>query len=121
LNGRYIRCEPARVNRTIFLGQMPENTSKTVNSNHIDHKKFHKIHSIISLCSVVCLLFICLSDNIQEIQQLAESFGGIEDITIIKTTTMQSITAGAFIRYQYRDDAIKAYLVYTIHFSFSVG
>ncbi|CAO3661380.1 unnamed protein product [Umbelopsis ramanniana] len=76
LNGRYIRCEPARVNRTIYLGKMPENISK------------------------------------MEIQQLAESFGGIEDITLIKTTTIQSTTAGAFIRYQYRDDAIKAYLVF---------
>ncbi|KAI8581112.1 hypothetical protein K450DRAFT_198156 [Umbelopsis ramanniana AG] len=75
LNGRYIRCEPARVNRTIYLGQMPENTSKT------------------------------------EIQQLAESFGCIEDVTIIKTTATHSTTVGAFIRYQYRDDAIKAYLV----------
>lgn len=50
----------------------------------------------------------------QEIQQLAESFGGIEDITLIKNITVQSITAGAFIRYQYRDDAIKAYLVCSV-------
>ncbi|KAI9285407.1 hypothetical protein BC943DRAFT_337499 [Umbelopsis sp. AD052] len=75
LNGRYIRCEPARVNRTIYLGQMSENTSKP------------------------------------EIEKLAESFGGVEDVTVIKTTTTQSITTGAFLRYQYRDDAIKAYLV----------
>jgi hypothetical protein len=35
LNGRYIRCEPARVNRTIYLGQMPENTNKTVMTKYL--------------------------------------------------------------------------------------
>ncbi|KAH8550260.1 hypothetical protein BGW37DRAFT_540014 [Umbelopsis sp. PMI_123] len=74
LNGRYIRCEPARVNRTIYLGQMPEITNKT------------------------------------EVQKLAESYGEVEDITMIKTGPTQSIITNAFIRYRYRDDAIKAYL-----------
>ncbi|GAB5588637.1 hypothetical protein Unana1_03537 [Umbelopsis nana] len=74
LDGRYIRCEPARVNRTIYLAQMPADASK------------------------------------KSLQDIAAAFGVVEDITLVKASSKLSVTINAFIRYKYREDAVKAYL-----------
>ncbi|KAI7907186.1 uncharacterized protein BX663DRAFT_131085 [Cokeromyces recurvatus] len=76
LNGRSIRCEPARVNRSICLISL--------------NQPFHKKH----------------------IQDTLSTFGEIEDITILQPHgKFHSI----FIKYRYRDDALKAYM--TLKFS----
>ncbi|KAI9469813.1 MAG: hypothetical protein EXX96DRAFT_587522 [Benjaminiella poitrasii] len=76
LNGRSIRCEPARVNRSICLVSL--------------NQPFHKKH----------------------IQDTLSTFGEIEDITILQPHgKFHSI----FIKYRYRDDALKAYM--TLKFS----
>ncbi|KAF7731596.1 hypothetical protein EC973_009360 [Apophysomyces ossiformis] len=72
LDGRNIRCEPARVNRTLCLAPL-DNT-------WLSEKK---------------------------IQGKLTRFGEIEDITLTKSNSQAQC---AFVKFRYRDDAIKAFL-----------
>lgn len=47
----------------------------------------------------------------KDIKSFAENFGGVENITLIKMSLKQPPAVDAFIRFHYRDDAVKAYLV----------
>lgn len=51
------------------------------------------------------------SQSAQSLQDIAAAFGVVEDITLVKASSKLSVTINAFIRYKYREDAVKAYLV----------
>ncbi|KAI8391821.1 uncharacterized protein BYT42DRAFT_611005 [Radiomyces spectabilis] len=71
LDGRSVRCEPARVNRTL------------------------------------CLLPIDRPLDRQEVEATSSVYGKIEDITVLQARSRNQC---AFVKYCYRDDAIRAFL-----------
>ncbi|KAI7876058.1 RNA-binding domain-containing protein [Lichtheimia hyalospora FSU 10163] len=77
LDGRNIRCEQARVNRTICISS--NNTNLPVEG--------------------------------EEVRSKLLSFGSIETMRMMEVPTEQGMTRYAYVKYQYRDDAIKAFLV----------
>ncbi|KAG0177758.1 hypothetical protein DFQ29_004460 [Apophysomyces sp. BC1021] len=72
LDGRNIRCEPARVNRTLCLAALETKVTE------------------------------------KEIQAKLSPFGEVEDITLPKPSSQNQ--SCAFVKFRYRDDAIKAFL-----------
>ncbi|KAI8991272.1 hypothetical protein BDF20DRAFT_997187 [Mycotypha africana] len=83
LNGRSVRCEPARVNRSI------------------------------------CLVSLSQPFNKKYIQESLVEFGEIEDVSVLQP---HGKFYSVFIKYKYRDDAIKAFLTlkYADHLSFQL-
>ena len=53
----------------------------------------------------------------EEIRSKLSSFGSIETIRMMEVPTEQGMTRYAYVKYQYRDDAIKAFLVREISIS----
>lgn len=77
LDGRKIRCEQARVNRTICISS---------NSANVPLER-------------------------DEVRIRLSSFGTIESMRMVDDPTEQGMKMYAYVKYQYRDDAIKAFLV----------
>ncbi|KAG0348943.1 hypothetical protein BG004_003426 [Podila humilis] len=74
VDGRHIRIEPARVNRTL------------------------------------CLLRISRSTTEGEISEVMEEYGPLEDVSIFFEPGPPRSRRSAFVRYAYREDAIRAYM-----------
>ncbi|CDS13122.1 hypothetical protein LRAMOSA05305 [Lichtheimia ramosa] len=77
LDGRKIRCEQARVNRTICISS--SNTDMPLKGDEVRNK--------------------------------LSSFGNIESMRMVDVPTEQGVKLYAYVKYQYRDDAIKAFLI----------
>ncbi|KAF9365002.1 hypothetical protein BGX34_011761 [Mortierella sp. NVP85] len=74
IDGRHIRIEPARVNRTLFILRFGRNTTE------------------------------------QDITQVLEQYGPIEDVSIFHDLGPARSKRYAFAKFSYRDDAIRAYM-----------
>ncbi|KAG2175441.1 hypothetical protein INT43_001088 [Umbelopsis isabellina] len=83
--------------RTIYLGGMSNHTKK-------------KVPFSSQLPNTLAAPHIDLVLPAKDIQSFAENFGGVENITLIKLSLKQPPAVDAFIRFHYRDDAVKAYL-----------
>lgn len=53
-----------------------------------------------------------------EVRNRLSSFGSIESMRMVDVPTEQEMKMYAYVKYQYRDDAIKAFLVRENRFSF---
>ncbi|GBB92389.1 hypothetical protein RclHR1_00200022 [Rhizophagus clarus] len=74
IEGRHIRVEQARVNRTLFIGRL----NRTMNE--------------------------------EDIRKLLEPYGAAEDIHLLRTYSTGKSRGCAFVKFCYRDDAIRAYM-----------
>ncbi|EXX70420.1 Rim4p [Rhizophagus irregularis DAOM 197198w] len=74
IEGRHIRVEQARVNRTLFIGRL----NRTMNE--------------------------------EDIRKLLEPYGAAEDIYLLRTYSTGRSRGCAFVKFCYRDDAIRAYM-----------
>ncbi|RIA85788.1 hypothetical protein C1645_741312 [Glomus cerebriforme] len=74
IEGRHIRVEQARVNRTLFIGRLNRSMSE------------------------------------EDIRKLLEPYGATEDIHLLRTYSTGKSKGCAFVKFCYRDDAIRAYM-----------
>ncbi|CAG8663534.1 6010_t:CDS:10, partial [Funneliformis mosseae] len=74
VEGRRIRVEQARVNRTLFVGRL----NRTMNE--------------------------------EDIRELLEPYGDTEDVHLLRTYSTGKSKGCAFVKFCYRDDAIRAYM-----------
>ncbi|CAI2178498.1 20253_t:CDS:10 [Funneliformis geosporum] len=74
VEGRRIRVEQARVNRTLFIGRL----NRTMNE--------------------------------EDIREILEPYGDTEDVHLLRTYSTGKSKGCAFVKFCYRDDAIRAYM-----------
>ncbi|KAJ3163074.1 hypothetical protein HDU86_002243 [Geranomyces michiganensis] len=88
LHGRYIRVEQARVNRTLFVAKFTKTIGEMRDPSEI------KLHLL----------------------RILESYGPIEDLTVLQNYQTGRSKGCGFVKFCYREDAIKAFMGLRTHF-----
>jgi len=96
IDGRTLRVEKAKVNRTLFVAK--------INRNWTNHVRFYCSAGVADL---VCVL---TSPN-QDLRAVAEEYGKVENVAIIKNHQTNKSKGCGFVKYYYREDAINALAV----------
>jgi hypothetical protein len=90
LNDRHIRVEQAKVNRTLFLARFSKHWSEQVHELSLSNK-----------CSLL----------LQHLRTAVERYGPLEECTVLQNFSTGKGKGCGFIKFRFREDAVKAYLV----------
>jgi RNA recognition motif-containing protein len=100
LDGRRLRVEKAKVNRTLFIAKMNRSITNLVLATLVTRTTRANWESV---------AWRGVWD--QKLREAVESYGPVESVTVIKNHHTQKSKGCGFVKFVFREDAMAAYLV----------